>query len=112
MNKPTSVMAVQTRDFIEVIESDLFKAVFEPIRIQILVRLFEKGGQNIAEIAEVFPQDRSVISRHLKQMHDAGVLAKTKVARDVIYSIDTQSFPKEIRSLLKNITAMLDACCP
>ncbi len=82
--KPKYIM----EELVAALDSKFFKALSEPVRVQILKYLILNGRSDIATIALDFPQDRSVISRHLQVMSDAGILQSQKITRHMFYEID------------------------
>jgi ArsR family transcriptional regulator len=50
----------------------------------------------------------SVVSRHLSQLADAGVLESTKKGRTVFYRVRFADLAAKLRALAKAI----DSCCP
>ena len=85
-----------------------FKALGDPSRIAILVRLTRLGGSStVSEIAACCPTDFSVVSRHLAILRDAGILVSKKQGKEVHYSV---RFP-ELVATLRGVADALDACC-
>jgi ArsR family transcriptional regulator, arsenate/arsenite/antimonite-responsive transcriptional repressor len=88
---------------------ELFKALCDPNRIAILVRLAECCRPcSVSEIAACCPVNISVVSRHLTTLRDAGILEAEKRGRHVYYSVAT---PRLVQSL-RAIADALEACCP
>jgi DNA-binding transcriptional ArsR family regulator len=58
----------------EVLNSAFLRALTEPARLELLRVLLLHGPADVATIASHLPQDRSVISRHLKVLEQAGVV--------------------------------------
>ena len=86
-----------------------FKALGDPSRIAILVRLTRLGGSStVSEIAACCPTDISVVSRDLAILKDAGILVSKKQGKEVHYSV---RFP-ELAATLRSVADALDACCP
>lgn len=98
--------------FSEVYDARLFKALSEPVRIQILEYLILNGRSDIGSITEHMPQDRSVISRHLNQMQAAGILSCVKETRHMYYSIDAHSFVGKLERFIAQIKKSISVCCP
>jgi len=69
-------MSDAARDIEEIFKNDLFRILSEPTRIKIIRFLVTSGPSDVSTIAAAFPQDRSVISRHLKQIRDSGVVQR------------------------------------
>lgn len=92
-------------------DAGIFKLLAEPIRIQILKILVVYGAQDITGISTHFKQDRSVISKHLKMLHQEGVLIKEKQSRSTIYSVDGMAFLHKMEGLVEDVKVMLQFCC-
>lgn len=71
------------------IDFEFYKTLFDPVRIELLIYLVSHGAKNIKEIAESFPQHRSVISRHLDLMHRYGIVTKNKENRNIFYEANS-----------------------
>ena len=82
MNAPTAqARRTAARGLAEVVDSKLFRALCEPARIDILRQLTLLGRVDIGTLADRLPQDRSVISRHLGLLRDAGIVRREKRGR-------------------------------
>jgi DNA-binding transcriptional ArsR family regulator len=92
-------------------DSELFQVFTEPIRLGILQFLALNGPTDIGSIAERFPQDRSVVSRHLQIMERAGIVVSQKVARRVIYSIDGAALVSKFEKNLELLKSLVPDCC-
>jgi len=87
----------------------LFKALSDPKRLSLLVRLAEKGAPcNVGQIAEGSGIDLSVVSRHLGMLRDAGVIRCEKRGKEVWCVIQT----REVVKILRDLANALEACCP
>ncbi len=94
------------------IDSDFVKALAEPARIEILKLLLVQGASDVKKLADNMPQDRSVISRHLATMENAGLLRVKKEGRHVVYSIDGQGMLQKSEQLVDAIRECLKlGCC-
>jgi DNA-binding transcriptional ArsR family regulator len=93
-------------------DSKFFKTLSEPVRVDILKYLMLNGRSDIGTIAEHMPQDRSVISRHLNRMHEAGILNCAKETRHMFYEINGQAFVDKLEKITKQIRQCMAACCP
>ena len=86
-----------------------FKALGDPNRIALLARLAVCGRPStVSEIACCLPIDLSVVSRHLRQLKDAGILECEKQGKEVLYEVRYQS----IVSMLRGIADAMEQCCP
>jgi len=84
-----------------------FKALADPSRIAILVRLVYLGRPvAVSEVAACCPRDLSVVSRHLAVLRDAGILAAERAGKEVRYSV---RFP-ELIATLRSMAAGLCDC--
>lgn len=93
-------------------DSKFFKVLSEPVRVQILKFLILNGSSDIGAIAKALPQDRSVISRHLRFMQEAGILSSEKISRHVYYQVNVVAFRNKLASIVEQITTCMNECCP
>jgi predicted transcriptional regulator len=96
----------------ESIDFDFYKTIFDPVRSDILVYLVCNGKKNIKDISEKFPQDRSVISRHLDLMYRYGIVSKEKQARQVTYEVNSIFILKQFENTTTNLKKMLQISEP
>lgn len=75
-------------DVLNEIDFRFIRALGEPVRIEILKYLAIHGESDVKSLADKLPQDRSVISRHLALMEQAGLVQVRKEGRHMIYSVD------------------------
>jgi len=66
---------------------DPFEALGDPTRRQIL-RLLSSGDKAVHEIAAVLPISRPAVSRHLRLLKDAGMVAERAEGTRHIYRLD------------------------
>ena len=86
---------------------ELFKALGEPNRFQLFLKICGCDRPiSVGELAEQVPQDQSVVSRHLKQMFDAGALTSEKQGRQTLYQVNALAMAGALRSLAE----MLENC--
>jgi len=79
---------------------ELFKALGEPNRYQLFCKLCGCDCPcTVSEVAEWAPQDISVISRHLKQLKDAGVVDSSKQGRENYYRVNASQLAQTLRAL-------------
>jgi DNA-binding transcriptional ArsR family regulator len=97
---------------VEAVDSKFFKTLSEPVRVQILKYLMLNGRADIQTIAENMPQDRSVISRHLNLMQEAGILTFEKENRHVFYNVNGQPFIEKFVDITEKIRKCMNECCP
>jgi len=99
-------------DLIKNFDAKFLKTLSEPVRLEILKFLMQNGRADIGTIAEHMPQDRSVISRHLNLMHEAGILNCEKETRHVFYEINGNAFIEKIENITGLIRQCIAECCP
>ena len=96
---------------IGVFDEVFFRALAEPARIAIFREVVLLGEADIGAISNRLPQDRSVISRHLQILADAGILAVTKKGRQRIYRVDCPAITERLEEILKITKALQPHCC-
>ncbi len=86
----------------------LFKALGDPNRLALLLRLAAAGGPaTVSELSGCCERDFSVVSRHLARLREAGIVAAERRGREVHYQLTS-----DLASILRAIADALDACCP
>jgi len=68
------------------------------------------GDADIGAIAACLPQDRSVVSRHLQVLADAGVLTAQKEGRRIVYTVNAAEIERRLVEMLE-LTRQLAAAC-
>lgn len=96
----------------EILNGRLFGALCEPVRVSLVEFLTINGRSDIATIATAFPQDRSVISRHLASLHAAGVVRREKVGRQVFFEVDGTAVVARLEEILARFRRIVPLCCP
>lgn len=96
----------------EQMDSKFFKSLAEPVRLEIIKLMMVKGESDIATLAAQMPQDRSVISRHLSNMVDAGIVTARKEGRHMFYTLRRDQFVSRFEDILTAIKkcAAHDCC--
>ncbi|HKK04796.1 MAG TPA: metalloregulator ArsR/SmtB family transcription factor [Gammaproteobacteria bacterium] len=97
---------------VEVFDSQFFKALSEPTRVDILKFLIMHGQADVGEIAAGGRTHRSVVSRHLQIMHQAGILTRSREGRHVLYDVNAAEFILRLDAISQNIKVAAMACCP
>ena len=93
----------------DIMEPDIFKALCEPNRIQIICRMSGLCRPvTVSTVAENMSVDISVVSRHLGVLRDAGILKSEKKGKEVFYTLRT----KPLTAYLRTLADALEACCP
>jgi len=87
----------------------LFKALSDPKRVSLLVRLAEERCScTVSQIAEGSGVDLSVVSRHLAILREAGIIKCEKRGKEVWCDIQTDTLAR----ILRDLADALEACCP
>jgi DNA-binding transcriptional ArsR family regulator len=87
----------------------LFKALSDPKRVSLLVRMAEeRGPRTVSHIADGSGVDLSVVSRHLAILREAGIIRCVKQGKEVQCSIE----PGAVVRVLRDLADALEACCP
>jgi ArsR family transcriptional regulator, arsenate/arsenite/antimonite-responsive transcriptional repressor len=89
--------------------TEIFRVLADPNRVALLERLIARGPemQSVSELARACPVDFSVVSRHLKQLRDAGVIEAKRVGKHVYYGVRA----REVASVLRRLADALETCC-
>ncbi len=99
------------RELAEILDSKLFKALCEPVRVEIVKFLTAEGRSDVGTIAASFPQDSSVISRHLAILHEAGVLSREKEGRHVFFELDGVRIADQMEKITGRCRNIVPLCC-
>jgi DNA-binding transcriptional ArsR family regulator len=94
------------------LDTPFLRALAEPARLEVLKVLLIQGSGDVASIAAKLPQDRSVISRHLQTLEEAGVVKSSKQGRHRHYALDGMSFIQRFERLTERMRALAPLCCP
>src|SRR6188768_2332898 len=73
---------------------DVFRAISDPTRRAIIERL-KAGPVNVNALATLFPQSRPAISKHLRILRQASLVAEEKIGRERHYRLQ----PDRLRSV-------------
>lgn len=96
----------------EILDGRFFGALCEPVRVGMVEFLTVNGRSDIATIAAAFPQDRSVVSRHLSLLHAAGVVRREKLGRRVFFEVDGPAVVARLEEILARFRRIVPLCCP
>lgn len=91
----------------ENIDIDFFRAISDPVRSELMIFLASTGELTIGEIAENFPQNRSVISRHLDLLNRFGAVERRKYGREVYYKTNNQRIVDTFEKATTNMKAVM-----
>lgn len=94
------------------LDAEFFRALCEPVRIDLLRRLIASGRADIAAISRDLPQDRSVISRHLQVLRRAGIVTAERDGRHVYYQLDGPAVVAKLEAVTDTLRRLVPDCCP
>lgn len=80
-------------------ESDVFGALANPARRQLLGLLLDRGPLPVQELAAHFEMRRPSVSEHLKILKDAGLVREQKDGRQRYYRLDAEPLHEVTRWL-------------
>ncbi len=96
----------------EILDSDLFKALCEPVRIELVRLLIARGRSDLATLSSALPQDTSVISRHLALLHRTGLVRREKNGRHVHFELDGPALVSRLEGIVEQLRRAVPYCCP
>ena len=89
------------------LDAALFKALGDPKRLALLARLAEAPGPlSVTELSSCCGVHLSGVSRHLKMLHDTGVIQADREGREVRYHLDCGA----LATMLRGLAEALDCC--
>ncbi len=88
-----------------------FSLLSEPRRLRILYAICEKE-KTVSQIVEEISATQTNVSRHLGQMHRAGVLGRRKKGNLVYYRVIDASMIRICRAVCNRVADSLDATKP
>lgn len=71
---------------------DIFKALSDPVRRDILILLKENGRMSAGDIVSKFDLTNATVSYHLSQLKKADLINETKVKHFIYYEINISVF--------------------
>jgi len=104
--KPNPIQALE-----DSFDTELFKVLSEPARITLIKLLLRQPNADIGALAAYMSQDRSVVSRHLKAMHQAGLVTRYKSGKFACYCLNGDAFVEKLEQVLKLVRQATDCDC-
>ena len=86
MKKNPSIMSVEAFEMV----AARFKVLADPLRLRIL-HVLEAGELSVTEITQAVEATQPNVSKHLKTLQDAGMVARRQMGNVVFYSIADKS---------------------
>ena len=84
---------------------DIFRALSEPIRVEILSMFGDDGECACTVLEEALPISKSTISYHVKILFQAGLITVRKDGRYYYYSLRPEVFEHYVPGLLDRLRA-------
>lgn len=96
----------------ELLRPDLFRALGDPTRLEILRRLVcSDEALPVGDVADCCGVHLSGVSRHLSVLRDAGLVDAERRGREVLYRIRGAAIVRDLRALADALDACRRACC-
>jgi len=67
---------------------EVFKALADPTRRELLDRLFERDGQTLSALEERLPMTRFGVMKHLKVLEEAGLVTTQRRGREKLHFLN------------------------
>lgn len=97
---------------LERLDAGFFKALGEPARVALLRALILKRRADVGSLAELVPQDRSVVTRHLQVLERARLVRSETEGRHTFYVIDNEGVLSQLKDLVALFESLGPICCP
>jgi DNA-binding transcriptional ArsR family regulator len=94
------------------LDTPFLRALAEPARLDVLKVLLIHGSGDVASLAAHLPQDRSVISRHLRILEEAGIVRSVRAGRHRNYQLEGGALVGRFEQLSTRVRALAAICCP
>lgn len=114
MDKTTTSCRAQTAsiDFEEILDPAIFRALGDTTRLAVLGRLATtRGALTVTEVAGCCGVHLSGVSRHLKTLHDAGLVTAERQGREVRYRLRCEVLSGALRAVADALDRCAAACC-
>jgi DNA-binding transcriptional ArsR family regulator len=67
---------------------EVFKALADPTRRELLDRLFRRDGQSLSALEEELPMSRFGVMKHLRVLEEAGLLTTRRSGREKLHFLN------------------------
>ena len=67
---------------------DVFAAIADPTRREILERLRTEGGLSVSDLSDPLPISRQAVTKHLDALQEAGLVARERIGRERIHRLN------------------------
>ncbi|TGN09412.1 transcriptional regulator [Leptospira ilyithenensis] len=96
----------------QILDSKFLNSLSDSSRVTVLKKVILLGRADVSQIAEDLPLDKSVVSRHLTFLSEAGILNRTKIGKQVFYEPDPQNILKRFQAIIDGVQQVIANCCP
>ena len=72
----------------------IFKALSDPIRLQILKKLYSEESVCVCKLVDMFDISQSILSYHLKMLLSVNLISKTSLGKWNYYSVNKDSISR------------------
>jgi DNA-binding transcriptional ArsR family regulator len=80
-------------------DDELWSAIAEPSRRQVLDLLVSHGEVSASWLAERVPFSRQAVSKHLVVLERSGLISRRKQGREVLYQVETGRLDQASRAM-------------
>ena len=80
-------------------DDELWSAIAEPSRRQVLDLLVSHGEVSASWLAERVPFSRQAVSKHLVVLERSGLISRRKQGRDVLYQVEADRLDQATRAM-------------
>lgn len=96
----------------DILDSKFLNSLSDPSRIAVLKRVIQIGRGDVSLIANDLPWDKSVVSRNLSYLHEAGILKRNKIGKQVFYEPDILNILSKFKEITNGLETIMETCCP
>jgi DNA-binding transcriptional ArsR family regulator len=100
------------KELLQVFDSAFLRALTEPARLDLLRVLMVQGPLDVSTLATHVPQERSVVSRHLKILEAAGIVRIVREGKHRRVAIDGGAFLSQLEFIAARVREHAAVCCP
>ncbi len=86
-------------------QAGVFRALADPTRLEIIHCLMKGGEQNVTQIVEATGHPHPNVSKHLRHLRDAKLVARRKEGLQVYYKLDDPLVEKLCKLVCESLLA-------
>lgn len=112
MSDATTAPAAPVELLAPFLKPGMFRALGDPTRMTLLARLATASGAiSVTELSSCCGVHLSGVSRHLKILHDAGLVHAERQGREVLYGLDCLALAGALRAMAGALERCHEQCC-